>query len=234
MKGNNLKIVLGSVLCAFLIASISNVNAVTVGVKNGDRVKYTVSYVETPPSGVQVLDWFKVEFLNVTGTVVDGQLVFHMQNGTESNASVSYDVEPTSSSWYYFLPLVIAANSTVGYSFIMGQYGNVTITEETTRTYVGMSRTVLSANVSQYITQTFYWDKETGVMMEMSSTSGGYTVTAAEANLWSDGGLDWWIFALIAAIISIIAVPAVVVLLRNRKPVTSPAAPVAEQPVVTS
>lgn len=58
---------------------------------------------------------------------------------------------------------------------------------EIIRTYAGASRTVVYASFSQYGTQlTYYWDKQTGVMVEPSTTSDSVTATAkaTETNMW--------------------------------------------------
>ncbi|MCJ7652539.1 MAG: right-handed parallel beta-helix repeat-containing protein, partial [Actinobacteria bacterium] len=69
----------------------------------------------------------------------------------------------------------------------MSGYGNVTIAGEAVCWYAGASRTVVYAGFSQYGTQlTYCWDKQTGVMVEASTTSGTMTGTAkaTETNMW--------------------------------------------------
>jgi hypothetical protein len=122
---------------------------------------------------------------------------------------------------------VIPANSKTGNSIYISGYGNVTIEGETTRTYAGASRTVVYASISQYGTQlTYYWDKQTGVMVEASTTSGGITATAkaTETNMWEAAPIwmQWWLWAIVAVVI--VALAGAVYLLKKRKPPT-PTAP---------
>lgn len=86
-----------------------------------------------------------------------------------------------------FSGLIIPANMAIGDFIEISGYGNVTIIGETTRTYAGASRTVIYANYTmgpaEYM---WYWDKQTGVLVEISMLSGSMTMTAkaTETNMW--------------------------------------------------
>jgi len=137
------------------------------------------------------------------------------------------DVATGSGTFQGLSGFVIPANSKTGDTIYMSGYGNVTLDGETTRTYAGASRTVVYASFSQYGTElTYYWDKETGVMVEASTISGGMTGTAkaTETNMWeattSPFWMQWWFYAIVAA--GIVALVGVVYFLKKRKQPTAP------------
>jgi hypothetical protein len=127
----------------------------------------------------------KIEFLDVTGSRVHVRMTMHASDGKESNQTMDFDVGSSSS----YSGLVIPANSKVGNTVYIGGT-SVIISGESTRTYTGVTRTVLSATYSQ---GTYYWDKQSGVAVEVSTAYGGYTSTAlvAETSLWSPGFWAW-------------------------------------------
>ena len=158
---------------------------VQVGVKAGDWIKleYTVSGW---PAGQPYPEWLKIEFLSVEGTNATVRVTMHMSDGTEQNDTVPITIGGGGEA-LGLSGLVIPANLTVGDSVYISGYGNVTLAGETTRSYAGASRTVVYASFSQYGTQlTYYWDKQTGVMVEASTTSDSVTATAkaTETNMW--------------------------------------------------
>ncbi len=195
---------------------------VQVGVKAGDWIKvdYTISGW---PAGQPYPEWLKVEFLTVEGTNATIRVTMHMSDGTEQNATVPVDVVAGGQA-LGLSGFVIPANLTVGDTIFMSGYGNVTIEGETTRTYAGASRTVVYASISQYGTQlTYYWDKQTGVLVESSGTSDGMTITAkaTETNMWQPElfGLDLiLLYSLIIVTIVVVAAVAFLAIRRKKKP----------------
>jgi len=196
---------------------------VKVGVMAGDWIK--VEYTITGwPAGQPYPEWLTVEFLTVEGTSATVRVTMHMSDGTEQNATVPVNVVAGGGEAFGLSGFVIPANLTVGDSVYISGYGNVTIAGETTRTYAGASRTVVYASISQYGTQlTYYWDKQTGVMVEASTTSGGVTATAkaTETNMWQPElfGLDpILLYSLIIVTIVIVAAVAFLAIRRKKKP----------------
>jgi hypothetical protein len=83
---------------------------------------------------------------------------------------------------------------------------------------------VVYTSFSQYGTQlTYYWDKQTGVMVEASTTSGTMTGTgkATETNMWqaAPSGLpiEPIYLYILAALVIIIVIGATAVMLRRKK-----------------
>ena len=88
-----------------------------------------------------------------------------------------------------------------------------------TRSYVGASRRVVYAT---YWTATYYWDQQTGILVEETDIAGSLKLT--ETNIWGRGIFDtsnpfFWV--LIVIIVVIVAALALVVLssLRKKKPI---------------
>jgi len=194
---------------------------VQVGVKAGDwiKVEYTISGW---PSGQPYPEWLKIEFLTVEGINITVRVTMHMSDGTKQNATVPVIVGAGGGEAFGLSGFVIPANLTIGDSVYISGYGNVTLAGETTRTYAGASRTVVYASFSQYGTQlTYYWDKQTGVMVEASTTSGSVTATAkaTETNMWqpAPSGFPIEPIYIIAIAIIIIIIVAAVLLIRKRK-----------------
>jgi len=198
-----------------------------VGVMAGDWIKIDYT-IYGAPSGSPSPRWLKVEFLSVEGTAATVRVTMHMSDGSEQNATMPIDAVAGGQA-LGLSGFLIPANCTTDDCIYMTGYGNVTIEGETTRTYAGASRTVVYASFSQLGTQvTYYWDKQTGVMVEASTTSGSITATgkATETNMWqadsSPFWVQWWFYALVAAIV--VALAGTIFFLKKRKPST-PTAP---------
>jgi len=153
-----------------------------IGVKTGDWIKYEYTITGAPPETL-LPTWLKVEFLNVEGTTATVCTTTHMSDGTELTETTTGDLLYGSLSG-----VAIPANCTTGDFIYISGYGYVMIIGETTRIYAGMSRVVVYSSFSVYgFPLTYYWDKQTGIMVEGSTTALGITVTlrATETNMWS-------------------------------------------------
>jgi hypothetical protein len=170
-----------------ITANFVGVEAGNVGIKAGDWIKLTYNTTGWP-AGQPYPEWLKLEFLSLNGTIVDVRAAVHISDGSEQSDSGPVDVA-SGSEVPGLAGIVISANRTAGDSVYVVGYGNVAIEGEATRTYAGTDRTVVYAGFSQNETQvTYYWDKLTGVMVEISSSSPSIsgTVKATETNMWGD------------------------------------------------
>jgi hypothetical protein len=97
---------------------------------------------------------------------------------------------------------------------------------------VKAGRTAVHASVSQGGTQlTYYWDKQTGVMVEASVVSGTMTgsAKATETNMWQAQVLDQTIlYILVIVVIAIAAVTMIFFTIRRKKPPEEVALPAPE------
>jgi len=214
------KIVLLTFFSVFLLSAMFiPAGFAAIGVKEDDWIEYDYTISGEFPE-LPYPTWMKVEFLSVSGTTVTILMTDHMSDGTESNQTLSGDVATSSGD---ISGVVIPANSKVGDSINIGYYGTITIDDESTRTYAGASRTVVYASFSEYESHyTFYWDKQTGVAVEVSVTSEDMTgtVKATETNMWQavPFWMQWWLWAIVAVVIVTLA--GAVYFLKKRKPPT--------------
>jgi len=211
------EIILGAII-ALIFFSIASVYSDTqVGVKTGDWIRYDYT-ISGAPSGTPLPQWFKVEFLNVEGTTATIRMIMHMTDGTEQNQTATMDIATGSGGSLSIQGLVIPSGTTTGNTVYITGYGSVTIAGETTKA----GRTVVHASVSQYGTQlTYYWDKQTGVMVEASVVSGTMTGSAkvTETNMWQAQVLDQTIlYILVIVVMAVVAVTVIFFTIRRKKP----------------
>lgn len=157
-----------------------------VGVKTGDWIKYDYTTVGAPP-GTPLPQWLKMEFVSVEGATANVRVTMHMSDGTEQNQTMVLDIASGGGTSTAFSGFVIPTNLTTGDSIYMSGYGDVMIAGETTGIYAGATKKVVYASFSQAGTQlTYYWDKQTGVLVGASAISGNITATfrATETNMW--------------------------------------------------
>jgi alpha-tubulin suppressor-like RCC1 family protein len=170
----------------YIRANFAAVEVDGIGVTVGDWMK--VEYEITGwPTGEPYPEWLKLEFLSIEGTNATVLVTMHMSDGTEQSETAYADIGEGGGQAFGLAGFVISANLMTGDSVYISGYGDVTIDGETTRTYAGAERTVLYATFSEYgVQMTYYWDGDTGVLLEASSTSADLTATAVvtETNLW--------------------------------------------------
>jgi len=168
------------------VSALAPPPATQVTVKAGDWIKHDYTIIGWPPE-TPYPEWLKVEFLNVDGTNATVRVTMHMSNGTEYDDTVLVDVVAGGQA-LGLSGLVIPANMTVGETVFISGYGDVTIDDEVTRIYADTFRPTVSAFISQHGNLiTYYWDKQTGVLVETYlQTSGGMRSNseATETNMW--------------------------------------------------
>lgn len=154
-----------------------------VGVKAGDWVKCEYASGGNPPGDAP--QWVKVECLSVTGTTATLRVTTHFNSEAEQTEIMTWDV--ASGTGNLTFQALIPANSKTGDTVQVIEGGNVTIAGERTGTYAGASRTVVYASLTQGDMQFSYcWDKETGVLVEITLTQGSTSATykATSTNIW--------------------------------------------------
>lgn len=210
----------------------SSTGASVVGARQGDWAMYAGA----PPS--EEYEWIRFSVLQVNGNVVDLELRYDLRTRFRLQSSysfpdnpryVSIDVGVGTSNFFLFL---IPRNLSVGDSVPVWQ-GHVPLRIQGVeqKEYAGAERTVVYASFSgmavSYANFTtagrYYWDKETGLLVERIATL-GYTDVTAEiltgTNLWSPD-LRYWIagnYPIVIMLVLVIGAMAVsaVVLLRLR------------------
>jgi len=204
------------------------------GIKAGDwiRLEYTITGW---PAGQPWSEWLELEFISVEGTSASVNVTLGMSDGQELSDTVPVNLGEGGGGAFGLSGFVISPNLRRGDPVYFSGYGDVTIEGETTRTYAGVRRRVVYASLSQSVPYqdavqlTYYWDKQTGVMVEASTIWGDVTIMckATETNmLEADSpavGVQWWLWVIIAVVIAGVAFA--VYRLRKRKTSTTPIPP---------
>jgi hypothetical protein len=215
-------------------ANFVDVNIGDAGIKAGDWIKleYTITGW---PAGQPCPEWLELEFISVEGTSANVNVTLGMSDCQELSGTVPVNLGEGGGEAFGLSGFVIPPNLRRGGSIYFSGYGDVSIEGETTRTYAGVSRRVVYASLSQSVPYqdavqlTYYWDKQTGVMVEASTIWGDVTAIckAIETNmLEADSpavGMQWWLWVIIA--VAIAGVAFAVYRLRRKKMPTAPTPP---------
>jgi len=154
-----------------------------VGVKAGDWIKCEYVSGGTPPSNAP--QWVKLECLSATGTTATLRVTFKPSIGAEQTEIMTWDVASGTGNMTF--QALIQANAKTGDTVKVIGGGTVTIAGEKTGTYAGASRTVVYASLTQGDMQfSCCWDKETGVLVEITLTQGSTSANykATSTNIW--------------------------------------------------
>jgi hypothetical protein len=181
----------------------------------GDWIKYEVTITPTIEGEINPT-WVKFEFLSIEGTNATVEATMRLSDGTEKIETMTADTVSGSDTG-----LFIPSNSKTGDSIYISNQGNLTIEDETTLTCTGVERTAVHATSSNS-THDFscYWDKQTGIMLEESSTIEDITTiySVEDTNMWqtqsSEHPPDQTV---LYAIIIVAAIAVALIFLRTRK-----------------
>ena len=159
----------------------------TVGVNVGEwfRYSHTFDWSSSDPNAtmpswyelMNAIEWTNNTILNVSGTSVTFQSEMHLKNGTDVTNFLLTDVDTgagNSTNW------VVSANLNPNDSlYTAGEYSAWKINETIVRTYpdatrdtnhVNMTAEMNMSGVYQYASTNFYWDRSTGIVVEMAIT----------------------------------------------------------------
>ncbi len=204
-----------------LSAGASVACAISVGVKKGDWIEYTVSSTGTLDETHKITS-ARMEVMNVQGDVIQVNIVSNYSNGTQ----VSTDSTLNLDTGVLIDNFIIPANLSTGMSFNsnMGNMGKMMIGGSRQGSYCGATRTVVTAT---YGGNTYFWDQATGVSVEGNSegTLNGQAYTmhslATATNMWlaeAPAAPDLTlIYALVFVVVVVVVAIVVVLALRSRK-----------------
>ena len=209
---------------AHITANFAAVEVNDGGIKAGDWIKFEYT-ITGWPAGQPYPEWLELEFISVEGTSASVNVTLGISDGTEQSDTVPVDLGEGGGEAFGLAGFVISPNLRRGDSVDITGYGDVRIKGETTRTYAGVSIRVVYASFSQSVPPqsevqlSYYWDKQTGVMVEASTTWEDVTATckATETNMWEAGpptaGMPWWPWIIVA----VAAVGLVIFFVRRRR-----------------
>ncbi|WGM90529.1 MAG: hypothetical protein NUK63_05240 [Candidatus Bathyarchaeum tardum] len=119
-----------------------------------------------------------IEVINVREKIVDIKFTSMFLDGTEKIEYASLDLETGKLGEAF----IIHANLIKGDTFSEENYGTITISKIEERAYAGEKRTTVTANNPQSI---WYWDQETGFLVEATSTYSNFSITIKQYKLTS-------------------------------------------------
>ena len=194
-------------LCSVLMVNVSS-NSI-LGVKSGDWIRY--DFQETFSSVGE--RWQTIEFLSVVGTEATIRVTIHMSPAIEMNQTETIDLSSSDNFQVIFFGVrvyLIPSNLGVGVPVYLGEFGNQTIAGEATGIVAGANRRLVYSNFSKSGSRyTFYWDKQTGVLVEGTMAMDGTVykaVSTGATNMWSGEFVWWpWILVIITIICGLIA-----------------------------
>ena len=201
-------------LVTALIASciFSNVFAqIIVGVKEGDLIQYDVEVTGDVPEQHDVAN-ASIEVINVRDKLIDIKFTSTFLDGTQKIDYSTLNLQTGNLGETFIIP----ANLTKGDSFSEELYGNITISKVEERSYAGVKRTTVTASNPQNV---WYWDQETGFLVEAKSTFANFTITttAKETNIWQPQPYEMDPIVSIVLVTVIIAALLIIVVFRVLK-----------------
>ena len=184
---------------------------VSVGVKKGDWIEYTVAFAGKATEGHDVVS-AKIEITNVQGALITVKIDSTDANGKQDSDTVTLDLEKGKLGDQFIIP----ANLNVGETFL-DNVGNVTITGSEERVVAGAERTILYVSAEQ---RAVYWDKSTGILVGGQYSTAGFTMTTKldKTNVWqSQLQSDNTIYVLLALAVLLLGLTLVVFAIRRKK-----------------
>ena len=211
----NRKIILLTLVSVFSLSAIivtSRAQTRTVGVSEGDWFKYgdiSFDWSSNDPNATisdpewNETEWMMISIVNVSGTNIAGQKTAHYKNGTEETSGGYVDIDTGDGE--NATTMIISADLGVNdILYTSGEFSTWKINETVVRTYPGGVRDTNHLNMTfelsymefyQYMSMNYYWDKSTGMIVEMCveeiHQTGDYVTNASlgfritESNLWT-------------------------------------------------
>ena len=140
-----------------------------VGVKKGDWIKYQVKVTGNPPPKENIT-WARMDITGVQGETININVQTGYANGTiYPENRITLNLATGAIGDGFFIP----TNLTPGDKYRTEYEGIINITSVGQIEAGGAERTVISGVSSQ---TTYYWDKQTGIMVAATSNLPGYTM----------------------------------------------------------
>ena len=185
---------------------LPTLNMISVGVRKGDWIEYTINMSGPPLDPLRNLTWYRTEILGVEATSFQVNKTSLSVNGTFSSSIWTFNLtEGKTYGW-----VIIPSNLSIGDRFFDAEKSaNITIEGEETKTLLGATRIITHANQPGKVYKE--WDKVTGVYVYSIEYTDDFTVTfnAIATNLWSPNSQEqnWTaVYSLAAAIFILIII----------------------------
>jgi hypothetical protein len=210
------KIAAFAVILVFVLSVSVTDGKLSVGVKKGDWIEYTISTTGAPPEAHDIT-WARMEILDAQGVVIHANVTSRSVNGTVSSVVRSFNFdEGQVQAW-----IIIPANLGPGDTFYDASINaNITIQGQEQKTVASASRTITHSSTPEKYKE---WDKTTGVFTETQDNLGTYTVnaTATATNMWNPQilGLDQTVFytVIVVSIVAVLTIALAIVVGRKKR-----------------
>lgn len=206
------KLILGIGLISILgLFSLGTALAqVSVGVKPGDWIEYSISYTGSPLDSYP--KWIRFDIIDVQGTNITTDLEIERLDGRSDKNSGIFNLETG-------VPdlLIIPAGLDVGDDFYHEDFGKNNITRIQYFTFAEAKRTLVSAHIENIA---LLWDKSTGVLVQSIQYENNFnqTLSAEKTNMWQAQifGLDPLIFYVLVLAVVVLIIVITLFLYRKR------------------
>jgi hypothetical protein len=202
---------------AFLLILLSPAEVVTcgvsIGVKTGDWMEYTVSTTGLPPEGHDVV-WARMEILSI----VDGEITVNTTTKAANGSFANVVMTLNPSVGQVDVWAIIPADLRKGDSFFDKNLGNIPIMGQQEKTVGGVVRDTTFYNSSDRFKR---WDKLTGVFLEGADVLSNYSLSATfeRTNIWRNEieGLDPYVFFILSFSAALLAVGFVAAVVMRKR-----------------
>jgi hypothetical protein len=171
------------VLLVFLVSLLFCLNLVygeiSVGVREGDWIEYTVSTSGLVPEEFKVA-WAKMEIIKITPQEIHADVATISNEGVKSSLIMIFNLEQGKVGAWFIIP----AGLNPGEFFYDKSMGcNIIIEGEEELFCAGATRTINNASTSERLKR---WDKATGIFVECIDVFETYSInaTAIKTNMW--------------------------------------------------
>lgn len=202
-----------SIALIILVASMSFTVAsadLALNVKGGDWIKYKVTETGNPTSDFNIT-WARMDIISVQGETINVNVITAYANGTiYPENGITLNLATGAIGDGFFIP----TNLTPGDKYSSEYEGNITINSVEQLEAAGTERTVLSGVANQ---TSYYWDKQTGVMVAATSNFTGFSMftKTSGTNLWQPQilGLNLTVFysLLVAIVVVLVVISAILI-----------------------
>jgi len=154
----------------------------SVGVKAGDWMEYTVSITGPTDSPAHNITWFRIEILEIQDTAFHANVTVRNVNGSVSSSIWDFNLTKGQIEGWVIIPANLGTGATF---YDSATPGNIAIEEQEQKNVAGATRTITHASDSERIVKE--WDKATGVYTYSLEKPKNFTVisTATATNMWS-------------------------------------------------
>jgi hypothetical protein len=160
------------VIMIVTLVALFPVNAqVFVGLKEGDWVRYEVTYTGSPPESYPTNT--RIEVLKIEGTTIITKIENDRLNGTHTSQTTTFDLKDGSAPDLIIIP----ANLAVGDQVVNKEW-NITFPIDGVEEYdfSDVTREMIFANIPiDNVILEYSWDRETGIFIQLDQTTDTFT-----------------------------------------------------------